>query len=60
MKNSKNFAKLLCVFLAAVCLLFPAVTANADTMPYDTYSYDWWAEDVLQPHAYLYTESYAG
>ena len=54
MKNSKNFAKLLCAFLAAVCLLFPAVTVNADTMPYDTYSYDWWGEDVLQPPAYLF------
>ena len=56
MKNSKNFAKLLCAFLAAVCLLFPAVTVNADTMPYDTYSYDWWGEDVLQPPAYLYSQ----
>lgn len=29
-------------------------------MPYDTYCYDWWGEDVLQPHAYLYAESYEG
>lgn len=35
-------------------MVFPAKTAYADTMPYDTYSYNWWGEDVLQPPAYLY------
>ncbi|MCM1188942.1 MAG: 6-bladed beta-propeller [bacterium] len=41
-------------------LLFSGREAQASVMPYDTYSYDWWGEDVLQPHAYLYQESYAG
>ncbi|MDE7060399.1 MAG: hypothetical protein K2O71_02235, partial [Lachnospiraceae bacterium] len=56
MKNSKTFAKLLCLLLSVECLLFPAAAVKADTMPYDTYSYDWWGEDVLQPPAYLYAE----
>ena len=57
MKNSKKkFGKLLCVLAAAGSLLFPASEVSADTMPYDTYSYDWWGEDVLQPPAYLYAE----
>jgi DNA-binding beta-propeller fold protein YncE len=56
MKNSKTFAKLLCLLLSVECLIFPAATVKADTMPYDTYSYDWWGEDVLQPPAYLYAE----
>lgn len=42
---------------AAVIAAVPAEPVMASSMPYDTYSYDWWAEDVLQPHAYLYTES---
>ncbi|MBP3609872.1 MAG: NHL repeat-containing protein [Lachnospiraceae bacterium] len=33
-----------------------AQTVYAD-MPYDTYSYNYWTEDVIQPHAYLYTGS---
>lgn len=46
--------------LAAGIVLSRGQEACASSMPYDTYSYDWWTEDVLQPHAYLYTESYAG
>jgi len=34
-----------------------AMTTYASSVPYDTYSYDWWGEDVLQPHAYLYEAS---
>ncbi len=48
--------KLFCVLLAVSILLAPAQKTHADTMPYDTYSYNWWGEDVLQPPAYLYTE----
>lgn len=42
--------------LAAAALL-PQQHVQAVSMPYETYSYDWWAEDVLQPHTYLYTGS---
>ena len=33
--------------------------AYAD-VPYDSYYYDFWSEDVLQPHAYLYKFSIGG
>lgn len=46
--------------LVAATLAFSGSTAQAAVMPYDTYCYDWWAEDVLQPHAYLYAESFEG
>lgn len=38
--------------LALVCV--PSVTARAD-MPYETYSYNYWGEEVVEPHSYLYT-----
>lgn len=46
--------------LAAFVLLLSGNTVQAAVMPYDTYCYDWWAEDVLQPHAYLYAGSLEG
>ncbi len=46
--------------LAAAALLSQGEETYATVMPYDTYSYDWWGEDVLQPHAYLYVESFTG
>lgn len=45
------------LLLAVVFALLPGTAAEASVMPYDTYSYDWWGEDVLQPHTYLYTET---
>ena len=30
----------------------------ADT-PYETYSYDWWGEDIKQPAAYTYSGAYS-
>lgn len=49
-----------CLALALALWALPAERAEASVMPYDTYSYDWWGEDVLQPHAYLYAESFTG
>ena len=37
--------------LAAAALLSQGEETYATVMPYDTYSYDWWGEDVMQPHA---------
>ncbi len=55
MKSKKQRRKrgvLLSGLLAAVFLLEP-VTVQA-AMPYDTYSLNYYAEDVKQPHVYLY------
>lgn len=54
--SNKWFKRWLCITAAIGCLFFFAQPVLADTMPYDTYSYNWWGDDVLQPHAYLYTE----
>lgn len=51
MKNKKRILFTLCL-----TLLFTILPVQA-AVPYDTYSYDWWKEDVLQPHAYLYSKS---
>lgn len=59
-KRLKVWKRTLGLMLAAVVPLLPGSAAQASVMPYDTYSYDWWGEDVLQPHAYLYEESFAG
>ncbi len=48
-----------------VCIVSALVLAGVSTtyeqayadVPYDTYSYNYWGDDVLQPHAYLYTET---
>ena len=39
-------------FLAAAILVLDAPAVNAD-MPYDTYSYNYWGEEVREPHSYL-------
>ena len=58
-KGHRNWKRTLGLVLAAGFLAFHGQAAQASAMPYDTYSYDWWGEDVLQPHAYLYAESFA-
>lgn len=46
--------------LLAVCILFAdAFTVRAD-MPYDTYSYNYWGEEVKEPHSYLYANRISG
>ena len=59
MNRKRNTGKRILGFMLAVfVLILSDNTVRASVMPYDTYCYDWWAEDVLQPHAYLYTESF--
>lgn len=47
--------------MTAVCVLTAPLTARAD-VPYETYCYNYYGEDVAQPHVYLYdsTLSFAG
>lgn len=59
-KREKIWKSITLLALTFALTLLPRGTARASTMPYDTYSYDWWGEDVKQPHAYLYTESLNG
>lgn len=56
-KRLKIWKAALVCMAAAAASLFSGREVCAVSMPYDTYSYDWWGEDVLQPHAYLYAES---
>lgn len=53
----KKLKPLLFVMIIMISVTFPESIAVNASIPYDTYSYDWWIEDVLQPHAYLYTHS---
>lgn len=57
-KKKLGFSKIAGLLAAVMVVSSCTMTVQAGTMPYDTYSYDWWAEDVLQPHAYLYSESF--
>lgn len=50
----KKMRKIVCaVLLGAGILIGSAGTAQAQ-MPYDTYSFNYWGEEVLQPQVYLY------
>ncbi len=56
----KNMTKKLVAFFVSVLFLagfFGGHTAYASDMPYTTYSYNYWNEGVVQPHAYIYSES---
>ena len=53
----KKTVKTIAVFCSALCLLTSqAVCARAE-MPYETYNFNYWGEEVLQPHAYLYSNT---
>ncbi len=53
----KKTMKTIAVFASAFCLLCSGtLTARAD-MPYETYNFNFWGEEVLQPHSYLYSGS---
>ena len=53
----KKTMKTIAVFASALCLLCSGtLTARAD-MPYETYNFNFWGEEVLQPHSYLYSGS---
>lgn len=45
--------------MAATLLCSEAAVVKAD-VPYDTYSYNYWGEEVKEPHVYLYTETIDG
>lgn len=47
------------ILLAAALLFSDASEVRAD-MPYDTYSYNYWGEEVKEPHSYLYSGMIAG
>ncbi|MGN0142196.1 MAG: 6-bladed beta-propeller [Roseburia sp.] len=57
----KKCRKRKCIFAVAltlIVLLSDGITAMAD-MPYDTYAYNYWGEEVKEPHSYLYTETFS-
>lgn len=54
--SSRLISTLLVIVLTALIMISDENIVYAD-MPYDTYSYNYWGEDVLQPHAYLYSDS---
>ncbi len=45
--------------LSAVVFLSNVSVSRAD-MPYDTYSYNYWGEEVKEPHSYLYAGMISG
>ncbi|MDE7238543.1 MAG: NHL repeat-containing protein [Lachnospiraceae bacterium] len=45
--------------LTAAILFLDASEVRAD-MPYDTYSYNYWGEEVKEPHSYLYAGMISG
>lgn len=55
-KEIRRFFPAVVVFLT---LLFSQKAAVSASMPYDTYSYNYWGEEVKEPHVYLYTESFS-
>ncbi|MBQ8639897.1 MAG: NHL repeat-containing protein [Lachnospiraceae bacterium] len=55
MKTIRAAACAVAAFTLTAAAMSPCMV-YAD-VPYDTYSYNYWGDDVLQPHAYLYTET---
>ena len=53
--NMKKAFKRCGALLAGVCFLFSGTITVKAEMPYETYSFNYWGEEVLQPHAYLYS-----
>lgn len=47
------------LLLAAAVFLADTPVLHAD-MPYDTYSYNYWGEEVKEPHSYLYAGMISG
>ncbi len=60
-KKSIKFVRsfLSMVVMAATLFCSESSVVKAD-VPYDTYSYNYWGEEVKDPHAYLYTETIDG
>lgn len=55
-KKGLCFLRMGVLLIAIICILLPALEVEA-SMPYETYSYNWWGEDVAQPHTYLFGEA---
>lgn len=53
---NKKFRACTCILLCFVFLIFDINYAYADA-PYESYSYDFWEEDVVQPPAYLHKKT---
>ena len=53
----KKTVKTIAVFCSALCLLTSQAFCARAEMPYETYNFNYWGEEVLQPHAYLYSNT---
>ena len=53
----KKTMKTIAVFASAFCLLCSGTLTPRADMPYETYNFNFWGEEVLQPHSYLYSGS---
>lgn len=45
-----------CSALLGISMMAESVLTASAQVPYDTYSFNYWGEEVEQPHAYLYEE----
>lgn len=52
-----NVHRFLVAILMLLVVVFSQVTNIYADMPYDTYSYNFWGEEVKEPHVYLYTRT---
>lgn len=59
-KRKKLVRTLLSVAVMAATVLCSEAVAVKANVPYDSYSYNYWGEEVKEPHAYLYTETISG
>ena len=55
-KKIHNIEIWLCAAVIILGSLAAPIEVSAD-MPYDTYSYNYWGEEVMEPHSYLYTRT---
>lgn len=56
-QNTTLIKRLTCIILAVAFVLLDVTAVSAEE-PYETYSYDFWSEDVKQPPSYLHKETY--
>lgn len=52
----RKMKKICFTLMSALLLVSSTLTAKA-SMPYDSYNFNYYGEEVLQPHTYLYTDS---
>ena len=53
----KKIGKMICMVILGICTLSSSVLTVKADMPYETYSFNYWGEEVQQPHSYLYTNT---